>query len=74
MKSLVRYQEGSGPASLLANSVKSVISRETGMFSSGSGSGISPPVLIILDRREDPVTPLLSQWTYQVHTVQGKKV
>ena len=71
---MFRYQEGSGPASLLANSVKSVISRETGMFSSGSGSGNSPPVLVILDRREDPVTPLLSQWTYQVHTVQGKKV
>jgi len=70
---VIRYQEGSGPASLLANSVKSVISRETGMFSSGSGSGISPPVLIILDRREDPVTPLLSQWTYQamVHQLLG---
>ncbi|KAJ3752795.1 Sec1-like protein [Lentinula raphanica] len=25
-----------------------------------------PPLLLILDRRNDPVTPLLSQWTYQV--------
>ena len=24
------------------------------------------PTLLILDRRDDPVTPLLSQWTYQV--------
>ena len=24
-------------------------------------------LLIILDRREDPVTPLLNQWTYQVN-------
>jgi hypothetical protein len=24
------------------------------------------PVLLILDRRDDPVTPLLNQWTYQV--------
>ena len=24
-----------------------------------------PPLLLILDRRNDPVTPLLSQWTYQ---------
>jgi len=25
-----------------------------------------PPLLLILDRRNDPVTPLLNQWTYQV--------
>jgi vacuolar protein sorting-associated protein 45 len=33
----------------------------------------SSPVLLILDRRNDPVTPLLSQWTYQamVHEVIG---
>ena len=24
-----------------------------------------PPMLLILDRRDDPVTPLLNQWTYQ---------
>jgi hypothetical protein len=31
------------------------------------------PVLIILDRKSDPVTPLLSQWTYQamVHELLG---
>ncbi|UZJ52979.1 hypothetical protein CBS101457_002299 [Exobasidium rhododendri] len=33
----------------------------------------SSPVLLILDRRNDPVTPLLSQWTYQamVHEMIG---
>lgn len=32
-----------------------------------------PPLLLILDRRNDPVTPLLTQWTYQamVHEVLG---
>lgn len=32
-----------------------------------------PPLLLILDRRNDPVTPLLSQWTYQamVHETLG---
>ncbi|KAK0532023.1 vacuolar protein sorting-associated protein 45 [Tilletia horrida] len=32
-----------------------------------------PPLLLILDRRNDPVTPLLSQWTYQamVHELIG---
>jgi vacuolar protein sorting-associated protein 45 len=30
-------------------------------------------LLLILDRRDDPVTPLLSQWTYQamVHELLG---
>jgi len=33
----------------------------------------TPPVLLILDRRNDPVTPLLTQWTYQamVHELLG---
>lgn len=33
----------------------------------------TPPLLLILDRRNDPVTPLLSQWTYQamVHELLG---
>lgn len=32
-----------------------------------------PPLLLILDRRNDPVTPMLSQWTYQamVHELFG---
>jgi vacuolar protein sorting-associated protein 45 len=33
----------------------------------------TPPILLILDRRNDPVTPLLNQWTYQamVHELLG---
>lgn len=67
----IRYQEGSGPASILANSVKSTMAREGGLFSPGQVD--STPVLLILDRREDPVTPLLTQWTYQamVHEMIG---
>ncbi|KEP66853.1 UNVERIFIED_CONTAM: Sec1 family protein [Hammondia hammondi] len=33
--------------------------------SGGSSSGGSRLVLLIVDRREDPVTPLLNQWTYR---------
>ena len=31
------------------------------------------PLLIVMDRKDDPVTPLLSQWTYQamVHELMG---
>ncbi len=33
----------------------------------------TPPILLILDRRDDPITPLLTQWTYQamVHELLG---
>ena len=67
---VIRYQEGSGPASLLANNIKSTMARESGLFGGGAGEA---GVLVILDRREDPVTPLLSQWTYQamVHQLLG---
>lgn len=27
------------------------------------------PLLLVIDRRDDPVTPLLNQWTYQVLAV-----
>jgi len=65
---VIRYQEGSGPASLLANSVHSSLAREPSLTHTDSSS-----VLLILDRREDPVTPLLTQWTYQamVHGLIG---
>lgn len=35
----------------------------------------TPPILLVLDRRDDPVTPLLTQWTYQamVHELLGIK-
>ena len=38
----------------------------------GAGAG-AESVLLLLDRREDPVTPLLTQWTYQamVHQLLG---
>ena len=42
-------------------------------FDFGVRGGETPAVLLILDRRDDPVTPLLTQWTYQamVHELIG---
>ena len=40
--------------------------QEPGLFDFRRDDGTSQ--LIILDRMDDPVTPLLSQWTYQVST------
>ncbi|KAI9850226.1 MAG: vacuolar protein sorting-associated protein 45 [Vezdaea acicularis] len=33
----------------------------------------TPPILLLVDRRDDPITPLLTQWTYQamVHELLG---
>jgi vacuolar protein sorting-associated protein 45 len=64
----IRHQEGSGPAGLLAQGLRAAIAREAQLF-----QGDSSAVLLLLDRREDPVTPLLSQWTYQamVHELVG---
>jgi len=64
----IRYQEGSGPASLLAQNLRSTMAREATLFDGDSSS-----MLLLLDRREDPVTPLLTQWTYQamVHELLG---
>ena len=43
------------------------MSREASLFDGDSSS-----MLLLLDRREDPVTPLLTQWTYQVETFSVK--
>ena len=41
--------------------------------SSGGGNNNNTMLLLLLDRMDDPVTPLLSQWTYQamVHELLG---
>lgn len=38
---------------------------QVGVFDFGSRSS---PLVLLLDRNDDPVTPLLTQWTYQVGT------
>lgn len=51
--------------------------QESALFDFRRGDG--PTLLLIVDRLDDPVTPLLSQWTYQamVHellTIQNNRV
>lgn len=45
---------------------------QPGVFDFGSRSSL---VVLLLDRRDDPVTPLLTQWTYQamIHELVGIK-
>jgi vacuolar protein sorting-associated protein 45 len=70
-KPVIRYEKMSGMAKKLASEVQYRMQNETALFDFRLTQ--TPPLLIILDRRNDPVTPLLSQWTYQamVHELLG---
>ncbi|PUU81309.1 Sec1-like protein [Tuber borchii] len=69
---LVRYEKNSALAKKLAAEIKYQIAQEDQLFDFGRRAD-TPPILLILDRRNDPITPLLSQWTYQamVHELLG---
>ncbi|KAJ4965913.1 hypothetical protein NE237_017762 [Protea cynaroides] len=69
---VIRYQRTSDIAKRIAQeSAKLMYQQESGLFDFRR-SGISP-LLLVVDRRDDPVTPLLNQWTYQamVHELIG---
>ncbi|VDM03597.1 unnamed protein product [Schistocephalus solidus] len=70
---LIRYQNSSDACRSLAESVRSFISREAVLFDFRRSE--SSPTLLILDRRQDPITPLLTQWTYEamIHELIGIK-
>lgn len=59
---VIRYQENSRPCRDLSDAIRDFIIKESRMFDFRQAS---PALLLILDRKEDPVTPLLNQWTYQ---------
>ncbi|KAH7105143.1 Sec1-like protein [Auriculariales sp. MPI-PUGE-AT-0066] len=70
-KPVIRYERMSAMARKLAVEVNHVVQNESGLFDFRLTQ--VPPLLLIVDRRNDPVTPLLSQWTYQamVHELIG---
>ncbi|XP_030760870.1 vacuolar protein sorting-associated protein 45 [Sitophilus oryzae] len=59
---IIRYQANSKLAKDLGNRVDETMNKESSLFAFDQ-SGHS--LLLILDRRDDPITPLLNQWTYQ---------
>ncbi len=71
-KPLIRYAKSSLLAKKLATEVRYRITQEEQQLFDFRAVD-TPPILLILDRREDPVTPLLTQWTYQamVHQLFG---
>jgi len=70
-KPVIRYESVSTMGKRLAQEIQYQIQQEGQLFDFRKTD--TPPVLLILDRRNDPVTPLLSQWTYQamVHGMIG---
>ncbi|KAJ3223529.1 vacuolar protein sorting-associated protein 45 [Clydaea vesicula] len=70
-KPLIRYERNSIIGRKLATEVNYQIQQELPLFEFRKMD--TPPILLILDRRNDPVTPLLNQWTYQamVHELLG---
>ena len=72
---VIRYQKTSLMAKKLATEVRYSITQEEQLFDFNRTTRRpdTPPILLILDRRDDPTTPLLTQWTYQaqVHELLG---
>ncbi|XP_069805395.1 vacuolar protein sorting-associated protein 45 [Dendropsophus ebraccatus] len=68
---MIRYQLSSEMAKRLAEGVKQVITKEYELFDFRRTE--VPPLLLILDRSDDAITPLLNQWAYQamVHELLG---
>ncbi|XP_029436593.1 vacuolar protein sorting-associated protein 45 [Rhinatrema bivittatum] len=68
---MIRYQVSSDMGKRLAEGVKQVITKEYELFDFRRTE--VPPLLLILDRSDDCITPLLNQWTYQamVHELLG---
>ncbi|XP_072934166.1 vacuolar protein sorting-associated protein 45 [Epargyreus clarus] len=66
-RAVVRYEAGSEPCARLAERVRDLLRRETVLVDNNIpyNGGAPQPQLLVLDRRDDPVTPLLNQWTYQ---------
>lgn len=61
----IRYQAGSDGAFKIAEEIKHQIEVEDNRGTLFKYTANPQPVLLIFDRREDPITPLLLQWTYQ---------
>ncbi|EMF12121.1 vacuolar protein sorting-associated protein VpsB [Sphaerulina musiva SO2202] len=70
-KPLIRFEKNSLLCKKLATEVRYAMTQEEQLFDFRKPD--TPPILLLVDRRDDPVTPLLTQWTYQamVHELLG---
>ncbi|TID12965.1 hypothetical protein CANINC_005064 [Pichia inconspicua] len=62
---VIKYESNSKMAAKLANSVNYEITSNSQLFGQIEQPSSSQPLVLIMDRKNDPVTPLLFPWTYQ---------
>ena len=67
----IRYQGQSELARRLASDLIAAMEKESDLFTYRKTNDTT--LLLVLDRKDDPITPLLTQWTYQamVHECLG---
>mmetsp|Transcript_11388 Transcript_11388/g.47422 ORF Transcript_11388/g.47422 Transcript_11388/m.47422 type:complete len:429 (+) Transcript_11388:637-1923(+) len=63
---VIRFDESSPLCRNIAERLSVRIDQERNLFNFQGSS--QAPLLLLLDRKEDPVTPLLNQWTYEAMT------
>ncbi|KAG4304060.1 hypothetical protein PORY_002583 [Pneumocystis oryctolagi] len=68
---VIRYEKNSKMAWMLAKALRTEIEAEAPLFDFYHAD--TAPILLLLDRCNDPVTPLLTPWTYEamVHELVG---
>ncbi len=67
MSACVRCAHAVAAAKALAEGVRNMMNKESALFDLRKHAATTEPLLlVVLDRRNDCVSPLLSQWTYQV--------
>jgi vacuolar protein sorting-associated protein 45 len=69
---VIKYTKGSTICSMLAQKIYEYFNNNADFIKKECGKEING-VLFLFDRKEDPVTPLLNQWTYQamIHELIG---
>ena len=65
MKPVIKYESNSKMASKLANALNYEMTSNSPLFEQLSPKRDTAPLVLIMDRKNDPVTPLLFPWTYQ---------
>ncbi|XP_063833288.1 uncharacterized protein LOC135082424 [Ostrinia nubilalis] len=74
-RAVIRYDAASDGCTRLAERLRDLLRREAALIDNNVPvtGDVPTPIVLILDRMDDPVTPLLNQWTYQamVHELLG---
>lgn len=72
---VIRYSSASPLSRKVALALQKRLEQDESLFESVAGSAATPVnsgggmLILVADRRDDPVTPLLTQWTYQAMVI-----